>query len=276
MTIVTEGENSIFLSDRVVLLDNDRETASWAEDYVQSNPAYAWVLGKFVEAERENANRHWWSVADLAMSRPTIQNSPMNMLHRPREVVGTFIESKMLYSLEGVEVEDEDEHECMPSAAAASLGQDVEDPHPYIEALGLIWKYYFPVEYSMVKAAHKEGSLAFSMECVADTITCAGETGCGKEFAYKGPTDFSYCSHLNGSTSRKQMNRPHFLGGALIIPPDRPAWKGAKVSDLASFKAENQAEAEMAYAGLQDKFSHLSVEQWEAMMELIVKQGKSA
>jgi hypothetical protein len=273
MTVVVEGRDSVFLSDRAVLLDTDHETAAWAEDYVQANPAYSWVLGKFVEAERENANRHWWSVADLSMARPTITNAPMNMLHRPREVVGTFVESKMLYATDGAEDKD---GKLVRSAAAASQGEDLEDPHPYIEALGLIWKYYFPVEHAMVKEAHQEGSLAFSMECVSESMTCAGDNGCGKTFDYKGPNDPSYCAHLNQSESRKQMNKPHFVGGALIVPPAKPAWRGAKISDLASFTEGNKAEAEAVYAGIAEEFDHLSVEQWESMMALILAQSKDS
>lgn len=271
MSIFTEGERSFFLTDRVVLLDNDRETAAWAEDQVVDNPAFAWVLGKFAEAERENANRHWWSTADLAASHKTIAGSPLNINHRPREVVGHFVDSRMLYNTDG-----EEGTPPLKSGAAASVGQDVQDPHPYIEALGVVWKYYFPVEYAMIREASQEGSLAYSMECVADTVTCAGDGGCEKTFAYKGPKSDTYCAHLNAGESRKQMNKPHFVGGALILPPAKPAWREAKVKDLAGFQEENKAEAEAVYAAIENEFPHLDSATWESMMSLLIQQPSEA
>lgn len=66
------------------------------------------------------------------------------------------------------------------------------------------------------------------------------------------------------------MNDPHFVGGALVIPPAKPAWREAKVSDLATLKAQNTAEAEATYAAVKNTFPHLDPEKWESMMALIL------
>lgn len=248
-TIVVEGKNSFFLADRAVLIGaGDRELA-WAEKHVHQNPALGWVLGKYVEANKENSNKQYWALDDLHIAQPTITHAPMNLLHDERKVVGAFVATEMMFPIEG--------------EMASVL-------NPYVEALGVFWKYYFPREYKIVEAAHAAQSLYFSMECVAQTITCAGEGGCTSEFEYKGPRHETYCAHLNGGESTKQLNKPHFLAGALIFPPDRPGWKGAEVHDLSSLVKEHQVEAELAYEGVKQESPDLNPQQWEALMTQII------
>lgn len=249
MTVVLEGKNSFFIADRAFLIGADNREMAWAEKHVHSNPALGWVLGKYVEADRENSNKQYWALHDLSLAQPTITHAPMNLLHDPRAVVGAFVATEMLYP-----TNDE---------LAALL-------NPYVEALGVFWKYYYPQEYKVVEAAHSSGSLYFSMECVADTITCAGEHGCNQEYAYAGPTSESYCAHLNKHESTKQLNKPHFLAGALIFPPSRPGWNGAEVHDLSELVKEHQVEAELAYEGVKQESPDLSPRQWEALMTQIV------
>jgi len=261
MTVVAEGQHSIFLADRAVLLDPGRELA-WAENFVFDNPAYGWVLGKFVEADRENANRQFWSLGDLEFGKPTIKHAPMNMLHVPNQVVGTFVEAEMLYPKD-------------TSAASANVGSEAPSQSPFIEALGAMWRFYFPRQYRAVQVAHDEGSLFFSMECVSETITCSGEGGCGGEFAYEGVSSPTYCSHLNQRQSRRQMNKPLFTGGALIIPPKTPAWKDARISELGTLVKEHQAECEAAYDGFKAAAPHLEPSQWEDMMLRLMDQARN-
>lgn len=261
-TVIVEGSRSFFLASSAQLIDpltdfsGDRELA-WAERAVRSNTAYRWVLGKFVEADNPNRNNQFWALDQLQMAQPTIQYAPMNLLHRARDIVGVFVDTEMMY----------------PKGEAAA--EPVPAPeHPYIEALGAFYKFYFPDELKIVEAAHATGTLFFSMECVADTITCSGGSGCGKEFNYQGPKSADYCEHLNTGLSVKQLNTPHFLGGALIFPPERPGWAGAEVKDLSKLVSTYTDECERAYGAVRDEAPHLNDAHWEALMSQIVYLAK--
>ncbi len=251
MTVVVEGKNSFFLGAQAKLLDDLPRDTAWAERSVVPNPSFKYVLGKYVEADRANANNQFWAFDQLLLSQPTIANSPMNLLHHPRHVVGHFVDTEMMYP----------------------TGEQAAEDHPYIEALAVFYRFYFPHELEMVENAHAEGTLFFSMECVSDSITCSGENGCELEYAYMGPRDESYCEHINSGTSIKKLNRPHFLAGALIIPPDRPGWSGARISDLSSLVKEHQLEAEMAYEKVKEEVPDASVAQWEFIMAKLMEQA---
>lgn len=261
MTTVIEGDKSFFLASGARLLDEDKETA-WAEKIIAPNPGIRWVLGKFVEANKPNLNRQYWDLDHLRMAQPTIAHAPMNMLHHAHNIVGTFVATEMLYPMAG------EEEEAAKEAAA------YEHENPYIEALGAFWKWLFPNELKVVEAAHNCGSLFFSMECIAKTITCAGNDGCGKEYAYAGPASESYCEHLNTAQGIKQLNHPIFVGGALIFPPERPGWPGAEIKDLSSLVKEHQLAAERAYEGVKADAEHLSPHEWEYVMTMLLAQMK--
>lgn len=260
MTVVVEGKNSFFLGTSAILVPDDREVASnWASKHIRNNPAIKWVLGRYAEADNPNRNKQYWSLDQLRMAAPTIANGPMNMLHRPRNVVGTLVAAEMIYPAYGENEEVE----------AASV------QNPYIEALGAFWKYYFPQEYAVVEMAFNEGSLYYSMECVGDAITCAGEDGCGEKFPFMGAKSETYCEHLNHNISIKEIDKPHFLGGALIVPPERPGWAKADVRELSSLIKAHQDEAEKVYNSVRDEFQDLDEAQWEATMLSIMKLAKS-
>lgn len=250
MTVVIEGAKSFFLGTAASLLEDSRDTA-WAERSIDPNPAFKWILGKYVEADRANHNNQFWAFDQLLMAQPSIANSPLNILHRPRHIVGHYVDTEMM-------------HPIGEDAGAA-------EEKPHIEALSCFYKYYFPEELKLVEAAHATGSLFYSMECVSESITCAGdEAGCGQEFAYMGPRHETYCEHLNMGASIKQLNKPHFLAGALIIPPERPGWSGAEVRDLSQLVKEHQVEAELAYEGVKQALPDAETDQWEFVMSKLV------
>jgi hypothetical protein len=251
MSQIIEGTKSINVVCKASLLVDDRELA-WAERTVRSDPAKGWVLGRYVEADQENSNRQMWKLDDLRAAQHSIHDSPLNLLHNPRAIVGHYVDTEML-------------HPLSPDTAAEN--------HSFIEALAVFYKYYFPQEYAVVEAAHASGALWFSMECVSDSITCAGENGCQEEFKYAGPQSTSYCGHLNANESTKQLNRPHFLAGALIFPPERPGWKGAEVHDLSTLIKNNQELAERTYNSLVADAPHLDAKEWEATMCLILQMA---
>jgi hypothetical protein len=253
---IVEGEKSFFIGMRASLIEDERELA-WAERTVRPNPALKWVLGKYVEANKANHNNQFWALDQLQMAQPSISHSPMNLLHKYRYIVGHFVDTEMLY----------------PTAGEAAADGYVHD-NPFIEALGVFYKYYFPQELALVEAAHAQGSLFYSMECVSERIKCAGEAGCGSEFEYAGPRSTTYCAHLNRGESIKELHNPHFVAGALIVPPERPGWAGASVHDLSSLVKEHQVEAERAFLGFENVAPDLDSQIWETAMLTLLAQAK--
>lgn len=247
MTVLVEGKNSFFLTSRAVVVQDDRELA-WAEKYVLPNPAHKWVLGKFVEADQANNNRQFWTLDNLRMARPTITHAPMNLLHRSNHIVGAFVATDLIY----------------PTQENSSVY------NPYIEALGVAWKYYFPREMELIQEAHDSGQLFYSMECVAESITCAGEFGCGEEFPYVGPVAAAYCDHINQGPGIKQLNKAHFTGGALIVPPTQPGWTNAHITDVADLSRQYAEVAEKAYEGFHEEASDLTPAAWEQLMHIVM------
>lgn len=244
--IVTEGDNYLQLAGQAWLVEEGREIA-WAEPHVIKNPYHAYVLGKFVGTGTPNDNGHLFDITELKTAQSTVTYTPMNMLHSPHDIQGSFIASEIVY----------------PTGEAGTT-----ETEPYLEALGVYWKYYFPEEFKVIQAAHNKGLLAFSMECLPESVTCAASDGCGKTFTYAGRTNDTYCDHLNGETPLKKLNNPHFLAGALVVPPAKPAWKSAKVSELSTRFVEN------VYNEVAEEFPHLSPKEWEMVMSQLIKQTR--
>lgn len=257
MTVLAESATSFLIGAQAVLLEDDREVAnSWASKHVTPNPALKWILGKYVEADRANSNKQFWSLGDLQMAQPTVDHAPLNILHRAQHIVGAFTNTEMIY----------------PKNAEESAEENIT--RPYIEALAAYWKYYFPKELEIVEHAHNQGALFFSMECVSQSVTCAGEFGCGEEYAFVGPRDDSYCAHLNARSSIVQLNKPHFLAGALIVPPAAPGWKGANIKEISEIYKGQEEVLHSVYEQMKAELSHLSPSDWEEMMAALLLQAK--
>ncbi len=252
-TIVVKGKDSYFLGARAYVLDEDREMAdaSWASTHIKPNKAFKWILGRYVEADNANRNRQYWTAGDLQLKHPTVKYAPLNMLHQQNHIVGAYVASEMLYPTEG-----------------ASEGNDFA----HVEALAAFWKYYFPGELAMVEKAHEEGSLFYSMECVGETVTF--RDGAEEEtFPYHGPIHESYGAWNENASAIKQLNNPHFLGGALILPPASPGWANADIKEISAYVEKHQAEAEMVYNGVKEQANHLSPEQIEAITLDLISKG---
>jgi|688.fasta_scaffold548298_2 hypothetical protein len=243
MTILTENSNSFYFTGPVELINAERDMAAhWASEFINQNPAFKWIIGKYVEADNANSNGQYWSLEDLKMSKPSIEYAPMNMGHRQNHIVGTYVASEMMYPVE-------------------------QEMNAYIETASVLWKYYFPDELAMVQKAYDIGALHQSMECIAESVTCAGPMGCGETFKYGGPMSSEYCEHIKSRESYRQLNNPHFLAGGLILPPDRPGWKNASIDEVAAFSDE---ELDRVYKQVSEGSPHLDPKQWEALMFEII------
>jgi hypothetical protein len=244
MTVLTEGKRSFFINTKAILVDSTKDVASnWASKYIYDNAAIKWVLAKYIEVDQANSNGQMWTLEDVRMKFPTVNNSPMNIDHQQNQIVGTWIGSELLYPLE----------------------EQSNIFNPYVEVLGAYWSAYFPETLRQVEEAFNSGSLYVSMECSAESVTCAGTSdACGRTFAYDGPFSDTYCEHIKERASYRQLNDPHFLGGALILPPNKPGWKSADVTDI------SEIEIQKVMTQVEADHPELCEAQWREISESIV------
>jgi len=255
MSIVVPGSRSYFLGARARVIDDQKELAAenWYSDHIAANSALKWIVGRYVEADNPNQNRQMWTHADLTMAEPTIQYAPMNLLHDQKNIVGTFTNTSMMYPTD-------------------ELAQ--EGVNPWIEALGAFWKAYFPEELELVERAHAEGALFFSMECIGESVTFhTADMGENETFPFKGAFHESYGDWNKTENAIRQINNPHFLGGALILPPTQPGWKGAEITDISRYVKQHAAEAEEVYNSIEADSPHLSSHQIEEVMLGFLQKG---
>jgi 8-oxo-dGTP pyrophosphatase MutT (NUDIX family) len=62
---------------------------------------------------------------------------------------------------------------------------------------------------------------------------------------------------MNSPGGPKRLNRPSFIGGALILPPANPAWPKADITALTAVMEEHAAEADLVYRQVASQFPHL-------------------
>ena len=98
-----------------------------------------------------------------------------------------------------------------------------------------MWRFLFPEQAAVIEKAAVDGNLYYSMECVSREVTCLenpDRPGCGATFAYADYDAGRTCSHLRERSSVRRLVDPVFLGGAVIVPPVLPGWKGAEATVL--------------------------------------------
>lgn len=249
-TFAYQGKDRFYFGARAFLLEESRETASeWATQYINTHPAHSYILGKFVEANKANNNQQYFTLQGLQMGRPTIQNAPMNINHSARNIVGTFVASELIY----------------PSTEDAQEGYN-----PFIESLGVFWKYYFPDEYRTIQSAHESASLFYSMECVPRALQTVGGQDDSIEYPYEGVSSANYPEEINKRSVAINLVDPLFVGGALIIPPTKPGWSRAEVKSIAAFMSDRWDEAERAYHGIAEASPEQDPATWESLMQEIM------
>jgi hypothetical protein len=85
-----------------------------------------------------------------------------------------------------------------------------------------------------------------------------------------GPRHQSYGS-WSEAPNVGQLNNPHFLAGALILPPTRPGWKNAAVNEISDLIDQNLETAESLYQSFKAEAPHLGAEEWESLMIRVLK-----
>lgn len=251
-TFITDTETGMRVTTRAVLLDgaNDRMT-DWAEKHVRKDPQLAWILGNFVKADEANSNGHIFPLEDLkAHSVSTIANKPLNMLHHENYIVGAYSGGELLF----------------PKETAA------EDSTVIVEALSFMWKHIFPEEYALIQKAQKDGSLFYSMEASASELTFIDFDN--KRVPYMGRYHESYPT--KDPKANRILHKPHFGGGAIIIPPVRPGWSEADIKSLDALVAAHPTVAEATYKGFEETAPHLDPKTWETMMLQVMEMASQS
>jgi hypothetical protein len=253
-----EGRNRIYFGAQATLLDGDtfnREMASeWATKHIRLNPAHSWILGKFVEAEKANKNQQYFPLESL-VGNPTVINSPMNVNHNPNRIIGSFVANEVIYPT-GEEADD-------------------QPTNPFMETLAVFWKYYFPGVYADTQKAANEGGIFYSMECIPRAVATVGGADDSVEYPYQGRQHPTYPTELNERSVPMKLIDPHFVGGALVLPPENPAWSGADAKQVAKFMNDSWDQAEIAYEGIRAEAPHLEPKRWDSLMlELIAMEAE--
>ena len=228
-------------------------TKDWTVD--KANPYLMWVAGDFVEGDKANSNKQFWTAGDLELAEYTIRYAPLNMVHKFRTPVGFFAETKNVKLSRALKSVDD------KAAAKGSMK---------IQALAGMWAHIFTTEAVQVQQADEAGLLYYSMECVGSHLKCAGPEGCGEQFEYSARD--THCEHLRERASIRHIVNPVFRGGALIVPPTNPGWKEARASVITDeVMAEAAAFAEQTYAqNVAHLDGDLTAAGWEQLMAMVL------
>lgn len=225
---------------------------------------FGWVTGRYCQFDDGtntafNRNGNMFAPTDyIGSAAKTLMHTPMNMLHQRKRIVGTFAGTNII-----------DPHGALADQLADAAQQL---PFPYIDSLAAFWKYHFKDDWAKTKDAFDQGAAFLSMECVADTVTCF-TPGCpcdGKTYTYAGLKSPTYCDALNVPRARKRLNYPHYVGGALVIPPALPAWAKADITRMAASLEGRDDEAEQIYEAVAASASHLDPKEWEFVMAMLL------
>lgn len=212
MDLLTPINNKLYATAEAYVVsgpvDMPRELASEL-DTKTMNQSYLWVAGRYVQANRTNKNGHYWTFDDLQKGQSSIQYVPVNVGHKWDTAVGTIVQSKI--------VNREEKLDSKETAVARLI--------PEIQVLGVVWAANYPDIADQVREANDKKQLWWSMECVAESTQCLN---CEQVFPYAA-TAAQTCVHLASSAvAPRRFINPTFLGGALIFPPDKPAWADAE------------------------------------------------
>lgn len=197
----------------------------------RSNDSFIWVAGRYVQANNLNRNGHFWTFDDLKRGEASVRYTPVNALHEWDRPIGTVVQTKI--------VERE----------SAS-----DKTYPEIQALSVVWGANFPELAQEIRNSHKEGTLFYSMECVAEEKQCLT---CERTFAFAA-SGAEVCEHLAADPKQpRRFINPTFVGAALIFPPERPAWKDAEITEVAAELTQEYAKRNSDVAKWEGLMSHV-------------------
>lgn len=257
MSTIFEGPKSYQWISPSRLVEEDHERA-WAEPYVRRSEDVRWILGSYVQSSTENAkqynsNGHLFPYEDLKSSIKDIPYRPLNFVHIPNRKIGCFAGAEFVYP-EGSSVEEGTINVEMP---------------PIVEALACFWLYYDQGLWHDIEMSHKDGTAFFSMEAVPEQVECAA---CKAVFDYDGPTSKTYCDHLQNRRAKKTLHKPHFLAGALIIPPVKPGWDHAHIKEISQAYEADTDYAHSLYQEIAQQSPQLTDAQINNVMNYVMSE----
>lgn len=212
-----------------------------------------WITSNFVDLSppedlRANENGHIFQLADGEKAYPMIRDTPLNWLHHEQFIVGHYVDAEIVRH--GKDLAD----------------LDKRPPGAHIETLATFYRAIYPRHWQKVKEAHDAGLLHSSMEARPKSITCQTEGCCGETFPFITAWDPSYCDGLLIPKRKFLANEPHFLGGACVVPPHKPGWKGASAIEVATYIEQNPDDAEQLFNQIAASNEELSDEACEAIL----------
>lgn len=212
--------------------DMPREMAS-EFNMDKSNETFLWIAGRYVQSDNPNRNGQFWTFEDIKKGEASIRYTPVNALHEWDRPIGTVIQTKIVQR----------------EGAATNVTS------PEVQALSVVWGANFPEVADEIRKAHNEGTLFYSMECIAESKQCLQ---CENVFEWAA-SGAELCRHLaSDHKAPRRFINPTFLGAALIFPPERPGWSDANITEIASLLTREYA----------NRDSEAAV--WERLMDYLV------
>lgn len=228
--------DKLYVTARAYIVEEPQQLPrEMASDFTmeKSNDSFVWIAGRYVQAENVNRNGHFWSFEDIKRGEASIRYTPVNAQHEWDRPIGTVVQTKIVQR----------------ETAAANVTT------PEVQALSVVWGANFPELVTEIKKAHEEGTLFYSMECVAEAKQCMQ---CENTFEWAA-AGAELCRHLASDyKAPRRFINPTFLGAALIFPPERPGWPDANITEIASLLTREYANRDSDAA------------LWERLMDYIV------
>lgn len=169
------------------------------------NAHLGWLHGRFVEADRPNANGQFWATKELEIASLTPMLMPVTVMHDPATAVGMIADAKLV------------------PAVAESAAKRMPAQTARIDTTLGIWKHRFPEVWAEVEANHEHGGLMQSMECRPAYYDCAE---CAQRFPVLPGREEAkqWCAHLKeqevaaGVTrATRRLGNVTFTGTGLIF-----------------------------------------------------------
>lgn len=220
LPIIIEGPSTVTIASQVTVVADDREVA-WAaaKEQMHTRPDVGYLIGRYLGTGVANENGHIFRLSDIEAAHNRIVHTPLNMLHRATHVIGTFAAANLVVA--------QPDGDVATSSDLSATG--------HVEALAAVWRYVFPDEWETITAANEQRSLFYSMEAIPKSVTCPT---CVATHPYAGPASDTYCDHMAKAGGPKILDDPLFVGGAIVVPPAKPGWRGADITELASASEE--------------------------------------
>lgn len=189
-TIFERGDRVYMIAplSPVAIEDQQMEELAFAQEIkkIAPNPNLLWLNGRYVEAERANANGQQWRAGDVALKYLQPVFMPVTVMHDPRTAVGLIADTSLKLPAE-----------------------DSSVPRARIDTMLGIWQHRFPEVAEEAQENYKAGSLMQSMEAISPHYECST---CGTVYQKlpQGAEREQWCEHLRGVGSEKAAR---ILGG---------------------------------------------------------------